>query len=815
MYDNLTDTTPTSFSGLPPNVHNFWDRGLLGLALDPSLTDPALPSRPWVYVLYAYDHVLGNPTAPPRWGDTCPTPPGPTTDGCVVSGRLVALHREWHDHLRPGDRPDRGLVPAISQPLASATWRSGPTARCMSAPATARASTGSTTGSWAARPALRRPRRRTLAPIRAQEGGALRSQDLRTEPTGGGGGNYANAVTQDAPIAWYRMGEPSGAVVDQTGGPDGTAVGGVTRDVAGPIGAVGRRRDRLQRNERLCLDPGPGQASLGDGPWSIELWARRDSTGGHYRSFIDKGQTTPGLYFDIAVEQVHPRALERRDRRRRSPASTTDSDWHHWVVTRSADGTTTRMYKDGADVTTSVGIADVRQHDEQPAHRRLRDGGPRFFFDGAIDEVAIYNSRALGRAGRGALRRGLGRRHDRACDPRRRDPPGRPGHRRCLRRQSVRGELRTRTSGGSSRTACGTRSASTSDPGTNELWVGDVGWNNWEEINRVANIGDATVENFGWPCYEGAGRQSGYDAANLPICEDALPGRRGRDRAGVHVQPQRQRRHRATAARPAARRRRASRSTPSPAEPSRRPTGAGSSSPTTPGTASGGWRRAPTASRIPRPAPCSSARRAGPGRPRGRPGRRPVLRRLRWRHDPPRPVLARATSRRPPSPRPRPTSGPAPLTVEFNGGGSSDPEGGDADVRLGSRRRRRVRRLDQRHADLDLLVARHRDGPPSRHRSGRSDRHRLGRHLRLQHAARAGDRHARGGDDLGGRRPDLLQRVRIRCTGRQRAGEPAVVAADDPALPVQLPQPSTPVLSRCRVRVLLRARITSTPRTSS
>ena len=26
--------------------------------------------------------------------------------------------------------------------------------------------------------------------------------------------------------------------------------------------------------------------------------------------------------------------------------------------------------------------------------------------------------------------------------------------------------------------------------------------------------------NFGWPCYEGAGRQSGYDGANLNICEN-------------------------------------------------------------------------------------------------------------------------------------------------------------------------------------------------------------------------------------------------------------------------------------------------------
>jgi PKD repeat protein len=56
-------------------------------------------------------------------------------------------------------------------------------------------------------------------------------------------------------------------------------------------------------------------------------------------------------------------------------------------------------------------------------------------------------------------------------------------------------------------------------PGTNELWLGDVGWNTWEEINRIPSTTDAAVENFGWPCYEGVGRQSGYDGANLSICE--------------------------------------------------------------------------------------------------------------------------------------------------------------------------------------------------------------------------------------------------------------------------------------------------------
>ena len=43
-------------------------------------------------------------------------------------------------------------------------------------------------------------------------------------------------------------------------------------------------------------------------------------------------------------------------------------------------------------------------------------------------------------------------------------------------------------------------------PGRNELWIGDVGWNTFEEIN-VTRIDQS--ENFGWPCFEG-GEPSRY-----------------------------------------------------------------------------------------------------------------------------------------------------------------------------------------------------------------------------------------------------------------------------------------------------------------
>src|SRR5262249_35170368 len=56
-------------------------------------------------------------------------------------------------------------------------------------------------------------------------------------------------------------------------------------------------------------------------------------------------------------------------------------------------------------------------------------------------------------------------------------------------------------------------------PGTDELWVGDVGWNATEEIDRISHGADAVAENFGWPCYEGTGHQPGYEAAGLRLCQ--------------------------------------------------------------------------------------------------------------------------------------------------------------------------------------------------------------------------------------------------------------------------------------------------------
>lgn len=91
VFKNFEDTEPKVFADLRTDVYETGDRGLLGIALDPKFES----GHPYVYALYTYDHILGDPDPPPKWGkknttgDPCPDLNG--GDACLVSGRLVRL----------------------------------------------------------------------------------------------------------------------------------------------------------------------------------------------------------------------------------------------------------------------------------------------------------------------------------------------------------------------------------------------------------------------------------------------------------------------------------------------------------------------------------------------------------------------------------------------------------------------------------------------------------------------------------------------------------------------------------------------------
>src|SRR5581483_9399313 len=75
------DAHPALFADLRTSVHNYFDRGLLNLALHPDF-----PTRPWVYVLYVLDAPIGG--TPPVYGTA-----GADSDGCDVPGGCVVADR--------------------------------------------------------------------------------------------------------------------------------------------------------------------------------------------------------------------------------------------------------------------------------------------------------------------------------------------------------------------------------------------------------------------------------------------------------------------------------------------------------------------------------------------------------------------------------------------------------------------------------------------------------------------------------------------------------------------------------------------------
>ena len=212
VFDSLTDTTPTVFADLQRQRLQLLGPGAARHGPGPELPDRARTSTFSTPTTTSSARPPGAALGDPGvYSDPCPTPPGPTGDGCVVSGRLSRLpgQRQRDDRHRAG--ADRGLVPAVPEPLDRRPGVRAPTGPCTPAAATGPASTSPTAARTAAplNPCGDPPGGvgATLTPPTA-EGGALRSQDLRT--TG-------DPVSLDGTVIRRRPGHRRGAAGQPAG----------------------------------------------------------------------------------------------------------------------------------------------------------------------------------------------------------------------------------------------------------------------------------------------------------------------------------------------------------------------------------------------------------------------------------------------------------------------------------------------------------------------------------------------------------------------------------------------------------------------
>jgi len=527
VFQSLSDGNPALFADLRTNVHNFGNRGLLGMALDPNF-----PSVPYVYVFYTYDAPIGG--VAPAWGspggtqDSCPQ----TGGGCVVSGRLSRLQangnvmtgaeqvlvNDWYQQY-PGQSvgnlafgPDGNLYAAAGDGASSTFVDYGQTD--------------------------------SASPDPVNEGGALRSQDLRTP---------ADPVTLDGSIIRVHSdtGQPvrktstmtvASPTVDANGvksylvtslyqGPEPTIIRVLepTNPVAGkprrflyvlPVGSGVSNlssywSDGLEEL-RLLDVPNRFNMTLIAPSFNYEPWYGDNLTDPNYRmeSFIlndlvpfgdtfAQGNDVPqrfligfsksgnGVLFLILRHPNVFSAAAAWD----SPAQLRDLAFQPALpmnfgtqvnydlynipslIVRNAQAfqTQNRLWVSGDQ---SAWTADMIL-----LHQQLTAAGiPHTWVQGGV-RVHSWNSGWLDGAVT-AL--------DANATP---TSPVDTNEQRII--------------------AYGLRSPRvTFRPGTAEIWVADRGWNNWEEINRIPNATSGSVENFGWPCFEGSATTT-YSASSI------------------------------------------------------------------------------------------------------------------------------------------------------------------------------------------------------------------------------------------------------------------------------------------------------------
>ena len=516
VFQNLNDSTPTVFADLRTNVHNFGNRGLLGMALDPNF-----PTVPYVYVFYTYDAPIGG--VAPTWGtpgasvDPCPQAGG----SCVVSGRLSRLQangnvmtgaeqvlvEDWYQQY-PGQSvgnlafgPD-GVLYAAAGDGASSTF----------------VDYGQTD---------------SASPDPPNEGGALRSQDLRTP---------ADPVTLDGSIirVYAETGQPVRQSTSMTVGTPTVDANGVKSYL---VTSIFQGSQQLTVRVLEPTNPAPGKprrflyvlpveagvtnlsSTWSDGleelrlldvpnrfnltliapSFNYEPWYGDNATDQTLwmESFIIRDLVPFGDTFaqgtDIPQRFVlgfsksgngalflilrHPNVFSAAAAWD-APAQLSDLSAFSALPMNFGTQANFDLYNIPALVLTSAKAFTLRNRlwisgddsawtaDMTQLHNQLTSASiPHTWVQGGY-RVHSWSSGWLDGAVT-AL--------DANATP---TAPIDANEQRII--------------------AYGLRNPRlTFRPGTQEIWVADRGWNSFEEINRIPNATSGVVENFGWPCYEG------------------------------------------------------------------------------------------------------------------------------------------------------------------------------------------------------------------------------------------------------------------------------------------------------------------------
>ncbi len=189
-------------------------------------------------------------------------------------------------------------------------------------------------------------------------------------------------------VSYWRLGESSGTTAaDSKGTNTGTYVGSPTQGVPGALSGDSDTAITTAAGKYVSV---VDSATLdwGNGPFSVEFWFKRADALSGYQLIWAKG-TAGNVFLNVnklSLDNDSSTIIQ-------ASGTTTDTIWHHGVITRSGTGTgNNKVYIDGADVTANAaGINNTTATNATNPRIGVYTDNTFGPFIGSLDEVAVYN----------------------------------------------------------------------------------------------------------------------------------------------------------------------------------------------------------------------------------------------------------------------------------------------------------------------------------------------------------------------------------------------------------------------------------------
>jgi hypothetical protein len=197
---------------------------------------------------------------------------------------------------------------------------------------------------------------------------------------------YSAVILSDSPVAYWRLNDAAGPTISPIVGPSLTASNSPTFGATGLTGDGDPAVDFLASSTEYALGNDAGMPT-GNSPWTLEAWVKTSTSG----EMVVLGYGTAGSSRDAHMGLFNGGLVYDTSSFFNNFGGTVDNGVAH-VIALTWDGTTMKGYVDGSQVGSGFTPGALNLTPSGSGLSLGSRGGGIYFFNGTIDEAAIYPS---------------------------------------------------------------------------------------------------------------------------------------------------------------------------------------------------------------------------------------------------------------------------------------------------------------------------------------------------------------------------------------------------------------------------------------